>query len=58
MGRRLAEVARIRFKVVAKTKQEATAATLVATGLGCTLASSAKLGIFGIEFARSHRPAT
>ena len=38
MGRRLVEVARIRFKVVAKTKQEATAAALVATGLGCTLA--------------------
>jgi DNA-binding transcriptional LysR family regulator len=38
MGRRLAEVARIRFKVVAKTKQEATAAALVATGIGCTLA--------------------
>jgi DNA-binding transcriptional LysR family regulator len=38
MGRRLVEVAGIRFKVVAKTKQEATAAALVATGIGCTLA--------------------
>jgi DNA-binding transcriptional LysR family regulator len=37
-GRRLFEQAHVRFKVVAKTRQEATAAALVAAGVGCTLA--------------------
>jgi|SRR5712691_3043333 len=60
MGRRLAEVARIRFKVVAKTKQEATAAALVATGLGCTLAPRSwgfsglnSLEVTGLQLDRS-----
>jgi len=60
MGRRLAEVARIRFKVVAKTKQEATAATLLATGLGCTLAPRSwgfsglnSLEVTGLQLDRS-----
>jgi DNA-binding transcriptional LysR family regulator len=37
-GRRLLDAALVRFKVVAKTRQEATAAALVAAGVGCTLA--------------------
>ncbi len=60
MGRRLAEVARIRFKVVAKTKQEATAAALVAAGLGCTLAPRSwgfsglnSLEVTGLQLDRS-----
>ncbi len=54
------EVARIRFKVVAKTKQEATAAALVATGLGCTLAPRSwgfsglnSLEVTGLQLDRS-----
>ena len=35
---RLLDAAHVRFKVVAKTRQEATAAALVAAGVGCTLA--------------------
>jgi DNA-binding transcriptional LysR family regulator len=37
-GRRLLDAAHVRFKVVAKTRQEATAAALVVAGTGCTLA--------------------
>src|SRR5579871_569419 len=37
-GRRLLEAAGVRFRVVAKTRQEATAAALVSAGVGCTLA--------------------
>jgi DNA-binding transcriptional LysR family regulator len=37
-GRRLLDAAGVRFRVVAKTRQEATAAALVAAGVGCTLA--------------------
>jgi DNA-binding transcriptional LysR family regulator len=37
-GRRLLDAAHVRFKVVAKTRQEATAAALVAAGVGCTFA--------------------
>jgi|GEM_PF-7001515 len=37
-GRRLLDAAQVRFKIVAKTRQEATAAALVAAGVGCTLA--------------------
>ncbi|PZA09178.1 LysR family transcriptional regulator [Rhodopseudomonas palustris] len=37
-GRRLLDAAGVRFRVVAKTHQEATAAMLVAANVGCTLA--------------------
>ncbi len=37
-GRRLLDAAGVRFRVVAKTRQEATAAALVSSGVGCTLA--------------------
>jgi DNA-binding transcriptional LysR family regulator len=37
-GRRLLNAAGVRFRVVAKTKQEATAAAIVSSGIGCTLA--------------------
>ncbi|RED31850.1 LysR family transcriptional regulator [Rhodopseudomonas thermotolerans] len=37
-GRRLLSTAGVRFRIVAKTRQESTAAALVAAGLGCTLA--------------------
>ena len=37
-GRRVLDAANVRFEVVAKTRQEATAAALVAAGVGCTLA--------------------
>jgi len=37
-GRRLLDGAGVRFRVVAKTKQEASAAALVSAGVGCTLA--------------------
>lgn len=37
-GRRLLSAAGVRFRIVAKTRQESTAAALVAAGLGCTLA--------------------
>jgi len=37
-GRRLLDAAGVRFRVVAKAKQEATAAALVSSGVGCTLA--------------------
>ena len=37
-GRRLLATAHVRFKVVARARQEASAAALVASGVGCTLA--------------------
>jgi DNA-binding transcriptional LysR family regulator len=37
-GRRVLDAAHVRFKVVAQTRQEATAAALVVAGVGCTLA--------------------
>jgi len=37
-GRRLLDEARVRFKVIARARQEATAAALVSSGVGCTLA--------------------
>jgi DNA-binding transcriptional LysR family regulator len=37
-GRRLLEAAQVRFKVVARARQESTAAALLAAGAGCTLA--------------------
>ena len=37
-ARRIMDCARVRFRIVAKVKQEATAATLVASGLGATIA--------------------
>jgi len=37
-GRRLLDTAGVRFRVVAQTRQEATAAALVSAGVGCTLA--------------------
>jgi DNA-binding transcriptional LysR family regulator len=37
-ARRLLDAAGVRFRVVAKTRQEATAAALVSAGVGCTLA--------------------
>lgn len=37
-GRRLMDIARVRFNIVAKTTQETTAAAMVAVGLGATLA--------------------
>ncbi|NEW87877.1 LysR family transcriptional regulator [Rhodopseudomonas sp. WA056] len=37
-GRRLLNAAGVQFRIVAKTRQESTAALLVAAGVGCTLA--------------------
>jgi DNA-binding transcriptional LysR family regulator len=37
-GRRLMEAAQVRLNIVSKTSQEATAATLVGAGVGCTIA--------------------
>lgn len=37
-GRRLLDAAHVRFKVIARARQEATAAALVSSGVGCTLA--------------------
>jgi len=38
-GRQLFEAAKVRVRVVARTRQESTAAALVAAGIGCTIAA-------------------
>ncbi|SKA40531.1 DNA-binding transcriptional regulator, LysR family [Enhydrobacter aerosaccus] len=52
-GRKLLDEARVRVAVVARTRQESTAAALVAAGIGCTIApdSWARPGLHSIAFA-------
>jgi DNA-binding transcriptional LysR family regulator len=59
-GRRLLAAAGVRFRIVAKTQQEATAGMLVAANLGCTLAPASwgdvalrGLDVTGLELERS-----
>lgn len=58
-GRRLLGAAGVRFRVVAKTQQESTAATLVTANLGCTLAPAgwggATLGALDVSGLRLER---
>jgi DNA-binding transcriptional LysR family regulator len=59
-GRRLLAAAGVRFRIVAKTKQESTAVILVAANLGCTLAPASwgdaalrGLDVTGLKLERS-----
>jgi len=59
-GRRLLDAAGVRFRVVAKTRQEATAAALVGAGIGCTLAPKSwhrpgmrVVNVTGLSFERA-----
>ena len=59
-GRRLLAAASVRFRIVAKTRQESTAAMLVGANLGCTLAPAGwgnatlrRLDVTGLTLERS-----